>query len=426
MFEKVRLQLIISYAIVLSVILGTFAICVRVIFTLNLSRQQLIRLETLARSAALEIEIEDDGEIEVDDEIIVGANQGVQWFDKEGNLISEQGDYVLKLPFEPTTMIQTQRIPYPAQGLIIPVNDEDTGIFIGYARVSESREEIQRLLQRLDWGLGGGIVISLLLSVSGGFWLLGQATRPIQESFHKLQQFTSDAAHELRSPLMAISANAGVALKYSEGMRSLDREKFTAIMSASQQLTHLTEALLFLARSDQKFSSDHEMMNLTGLIQELIALYQPLANDQNIQLTEQCQKQFWVKGDRVQLTRLFVNLLDNALRYTPAGGQVTIKATADQTQLQVTVEDTGIGISPQQIEKVFDRFWQADQSRSYQSKGFGLGLSIAQEIAKNHQGSIMVSSKLGEGSCFTVALPLLEQLQEETGQSSALKRYPTP
>lgn len=413
MFETVRRQLIVSYFIVLSIILSTFAVSVRIVFARSLDRQQLMRLETLARAAALELEIEDEGEVEVDDELIIGSEQGVQWFDLEGNLLDEQGEHILQLPFQPQRIVQQQQTPYSIKSLTIPVNDYDTGVFIGYTRVSESRAEIELLLQRLDWGLLGSIILALILSASGGAWLLRQAMEPIEQSFRKLQQFTSDAAHELRSPLMAISANAEVALKYDRGIRVLDAEKFQAIKSASRQLTNLTEELLFLARNDREVIRQHEPLNLTSILQELVELYQPQAKTQNLQLAGQLESSLWVSGDRLQLTRLFVSLLDNALRYTPSGGQVEMNACLNKkNEVQISVRDTGIGISPEHLQKVFDRFWQANRARSYQAQGFGLGLSIASTIARNHRGSIAVSSELGLGSCFTVSLPYLDTSQD--------------
>lgn len=110
-------------------------------------------------------------------------------------------------------------------------------------------------------------------------------------------------------------------------------------------------------------------------------------------------------GEPVQLRRLFTNLIENALHYTPSGGVVEIKTSHAGSHLYVNVQDTGVGIAPEQIEHVFDRFWRADRSRSYHAGGAGLGLAIAQAIAQNHGGSIAITSQLGVGSCFTVRLP---------------------
>lgn len=405
MFQKIRYRLLLSYLAVLTVILGVFAIAVRITFTRNLDRQLTHRLETLARAAALELELE-DGEIEVDNERLVASNQAIQWFDYEGNLLDEQGDYVLTLPFSPEHKIQRQIAPYPAKGFTLPVKDYAKDIFIGYTRVSESTQDLNNTLRSLDLGLGVGVMMALALSGIGGIWLTRQAMQPIEQSFRRLQRFTSDASHELRSPLMAIKTNAAVALKYPEGMRDLDAEKFHAIESASTQLTALTENLLQLARTDRKAFQKEELVNLRFLLEHLLDLYRLPAEAKQIHLQAQLQNELWVKGDTMQLTRLFTNLIDNALRYTPAGGVVKVQAERESDRLTVSVEDTGIGIAPEYIEHIFERFWRADQARSYQAGGFGLGLAIAQGIAQNHGGKITLTSELGRGSCFAVCLPI--------------------
>lgn len=407
MFENIRYRLLLSYLTVLSVILGAFAIAVRITFVRSLDKQLETRLETLAKAAALELEL-DGGEIQVDNEDLVSSNQGIQWFDYEGNFLDKQGKYILELPFNPEQTNQTQIIPYPAKSITKKVHDNNKGIFIGYTRVSESTQELNNTLRRLDLGLGLGLVMALGLSGLGGIWLTRQAMQPIEASFRRLQRFTSDASHELRSPLMAIKTNAAVALKYPEGIRDLDVEKFQAIKSASTQLTALTENLLLLARTDQELLQKQEVFEISTIFKNLFKLYQPQFEDKQIYLKAQLKENLKVLGDEIQLTRLFTNLIDNALRYTGAGGVIEIQTNLEKNQLTVSVKDTGIGIAPEQIEHLFERFWRADQARSYQSKGFGLGLAIAQGIAQSHGGKIMVTSKVGRGSCFTVCLPVCQ------------------
>ncbi len=406
MFKSIRDRLLLSYLLVLVAVLGSFALAVRITFARSLNEQLLARLEVLSRVATQELELEDDGVIEVDDEVIVSVNQAVQWFDVNGNLLGQQGDALLTLPFSPTEVLQRQRSPAPVQGITTVVNDYDTGQFIGYARVSESTVELNATLRRFDSGLGGGIALALGLSTLGGLWLTRQAMRPIEQSFAQLQRFTADASHELRSPLMAIRANAEVALKYPEAIRSGDRDKFTAIQSAATQMTALTEDLLLLARLDQTQILQMEAITLASLIEPLLTLYQTQADSKAIQLAVKLHDgDAVVNGDRIQLTRLLTNLLDNALRYTPEQGQILIQTEVKGEHIQIRVQDNGIGLTPEQQAQVFERFWQADQARTYQSKGAGLGLAIAQAIAHSHNGSLSVTSQLNQGACFTLKLP---------------------
>jgi two-component system, OmpR family, manganese sensing sensor histidine kinase len=338
----------------------------------------------------------------------VSSEQGIQWFDTKGNLLAQQGDYILKLPFDSKAAIQKQNHPYPAKSLTIPASDRDTGIFIGYTRVSESTKNLNNTLQSLDWGLGIGVVTALGLSGLGGIWLTRQAMQPIEKSFQRLQQFTADASHELRNPLMAIKTNAAVALKYAEGIRESDATKFRAIASATTQMTALTEDLLLLARTDRMPLPKLDKVNLSILLEDLIGLYQAQAQIKQIHLKKQIIEHLEVSGDAVQLTRLFGNLIDNALRYTPKLGAIAIVSSCQGKEILVRIQDTGIGIATDNIEQIFDRFWQADPSRTYNS-GFGLGLAISQNIARNHGGIISVTSELGSGSCFTVKLPTIPE-----------------
>jgi two-component system, OmpR family, manganese sensing sensor histidine kinase len=242
--------------------------------------------------------------------------------------------------------------------------------------------------------LGGGVVMSLILSGLGGIWLTRQAMQPIEQSFRKLQQFTADASHELRSPLMAVKSNAAVALKYPEGMREADGEKFEAIASATQQMTQLTEDLLLLARSDRLPENHWEKINISNLLNDLLIHYQPQAHTHSIQLTAKISPSLRVMGNEMQLFRLLSNLIDNAFHYTAATGKVMIHAMPSGIQVEVSVEDTGVGIAPEHLEQVFDRFWRADRSRAHWEGGSGLGLAIAQSIAKLHGGQISVVSQM--------------------------------
>nr|MBA3922420.1 HAMP domain-containing histidine kinase [Nostocaceae cyanobacterium] len=280
--------------------------------------------------------------------------------------------------------------------------NSDQNRLIGYVRVSQDKADFNETLHKLDLGLGGGVVIALALSGIGGVWLTRQAMQPIEESFQRLQQFTADASHELRSPLMAVKSNATVALKYPEGMRETDAEKFQAIASATNQMTRLTEDLLLLARTGKVKNHQMENLDLTKILADLVQLYKPQAIAKQIEFKSQFTENLYLMGDAVELTRLFTNLIDNALHYTPSFGVIEIKTSRIAAYIDVIVQDTGVGIAPENINLVFERFWRADQSRSYWAGGSGLGLAIAQAIAQKHNGTITLTSRLLVGSCFTV------------------------
>ena len=408
MFEKIRRRLLLSYLIVLSLILGGFAIAVRIVFTHSLYKQQTQKLAALAQVAAANAEF-DNGKIKIENDLpqdkLFENHQGLNWFDTKGNLIEKQGQNILSLPAhvkegEQISIVGKNRI----QSVTLPIISSDDKQFIGYVRASQSLEEFDETLNKLDLGLSGGIVVALIISSVGGVWLTRQAMQPIEESFERLKQFTADASHELRSPLMAITSNAGVALKYPNGMRETDAEKFQAISSATNQMTRLTEDLLFLARHDNIPNHIKETVNLSSILNNLVQLYQPQAIAKQIHLKSQLPEKLYLLGDPNQITRLFTNLIQNAIHYTPSKGTVEIIANRSASHVVVNVQDTGVGIAPGDLENIFERFWRVDKSRSYNSGGSGLGLAIAQAIAQNHGGLITVTSQLGIGSCFTVHL----------------------
>jgi two-component system, OmpR family, manganese sensing sensor histidine kinase len=411
MFKQIQNRLLISYLVVLSIILGGFAIAVRVVFVRSLANQLTSKLTALGQGAASSIEI-DNGRLKVESNFsakeLIAQNQALQWFNAQGQEVGRQGKFVMMMRFSTEPTIQVQQGNPSIQGVTLPVVDDDSvgTKIVGYVRASQSLAELEDTSQRLNLGLGGGVVMALILSGLGGIWLTRQAMQPIEQSFQRLQQFTADASHELRSPLMVVKSNAAVALKYHQGMREEDAEKFEAIASATQQMTRLTEDLLLLARSDRLPENHWEMISLSDLLHDLVKCYKPQASTRSLQFTARIAPSLQVMGNKMQISRLLSNLIDNAFYYTPALGKVMIQAAQRGLQIEISIEDTGVGIAPEHLEQVFDRFWRADGSRTHWEGGSGLGLAIAQSIAKLHGGQISVVSETDQGSCFIVRLPV--------------------
>ncbi|RMG15444.1 MAG: sensor histidine kinase [Cyanobacteria bacterium J055] len=411
MFQVLRDRLLRSYVLVFASILSVSAIAVRVVFTHILSQQFTEKLVALGESAAASLELE-DGDLVLENDFSVQSSldgdQALEWFDARGRSIGKQGRYVLTLPLARKKIVQTQAGTPPIRGMTLPLTSQEDHRLVGYVRASQSLEDFEETLRKLDWGLGSGAIVALLLGGMGGAILTRQAMQPVEQSFDRLKQFTADASHELRNPLMAIDANVQVALKYPEEISVNGIQKFEAIANATAQMLRLTEDLLFLARTDRDLELDRTIFDLTDLLSGLLQLYQQQAQTKSIQLSLFPGKPIYLRGDVAQLKQLFANLLVNALCYTPEGGKVEMDCARVEKHILVRVKDTGIGIAPENLERVFDRFWQADSSRSYRSGGSGLGLAIARAIAQNHGGSIAVTSQLGVGSCFTVKLPAID------------------
>jgi len=409
MFQKTRLRLLLAYLGIFASILSIFAIAVRTVFVHTMTNQVVDKLTTLGQTVAASSGFK-NGRIQVADNLSVQGldvrRQSLQWIDIQGNTVYIQGNRTLSLPTAIRESIQIQSSKPALISVNIPIVDTYTRSLVGYLRVSQSLEELNETFRQLDLGLIGGAAISLILVSFGGIFLTRQAMQPIEQSFDRLQQFTADASHELRSPLMAIKASSQVAMRYPEGMRPSDADEFRAIAQAAERMTRLTEDLLMLARMDQKLKVTWENINLTELLQHLVNQLQTQAVAKDLTLSYQPISSLMMRGNSEQILRLFTNLIENAIYYTPASGQIKILANTSGQWITINIQDTGIGIAPEQIEHIFDRFWRADTSRSQWTGGSGLGLAIAQSIAEGHGGKISVTSQLAVGSCFTVRLPV--------------------
>ncbi|MBX3075136.1 ATP-binding protein [Candidatus Obscuribacterales bacterium] len=330
------------------------------------------------------------------------ADMRLQWFDKNQKLRIEKGALSVSMPLIIDGGFQTQDKPHAmlfTKAVIV------NGALLGYARVAQPLSDLERAMNHLQFGLAISVVFASILSGLGITFLTSKSLQPVYQSIETLKQFTADASHELRTPVTAISANSGVALKYDEGMRESDREKFKMISSASSQMDHLVTALLQLSRLDNKLAEPRTAPQDVGkLLREVCDLTRWLAKEKDIHVVSSMAENLYVESEEDELRQVFQNLVENALRYTPNGGRVEISAERKNSVIEVSVSDTGIGISQDDLQKVFERFWRADKARSRQHGGSGLGLSITQAIVAKIGGSIDVQSKVDIGSTFTVRL----------------------
>ncbi|MEH1922396.1 sensor histidine kinase [Nostoc sp.] len=354
---------------------------------------------------------DDDGDLDIPWQDLRENHQGVEWFDANGQLLAKAGTTISQIPFTANFDItQHNKI----RSITIPVYLHSLSIskkLQGYVRVSESTEELEEELDRLLWGFELGGLIVIILSGLGGWWLTRQSLRPIEQSIQQLKQFTADASHELRSPLTIIKTSVEVIMNYPDRIHPANLNKLEAISSASNQMTQLVEDLLLLARTDAVTSNQNQLITwisipLDELLEDLVDFWEQEAVSQEIILKSEISTEVFIKGEAIQLKRLFSNLLQNALHYTPKGGTVIVSLIKLERLVAINVQDTGIGIAPEHIPLIFNRFWRADQARSQREGGLGLGLAIADAIARTHGGDITVTSEVDVGSCFQVHLPL--------------------
>ena len=226
----------------------------------------------------------------------------------------------------------------------------------------------------------------------------------LDQSFETMRRFVQDASHELRTPLAVIRGEADVALS-RERPAAEYRESLATVQQEAQRLSRLVDDLLNLARADAgRVQLRIEQLYLNDLLSECCRSVQPLAAARQIELQCRCTGDLPFHGDEGLLRRMLINLLDNAVRYTPPGGQVQATLEAQGPDVRIRIADTGIGIAPESSHRVFERFYRIDPSRSREQDGFGLGLSIVKWIAESHHGRVELSSQPGSGSTFTVHL----------------------
>ena len=230
----------------------------------------------------------------------------------------------------------------------------------------------------------------------------------LETSFAGLRRFTADASHELKTPLAVLRADVERAMSDT----AAQTERMVALEEALQEvrrMSDLVESLLTLARADEgRFDLHREPVELQPLVQEVYETALILGEAQGVTVNLPFTADVTVMADRTRLRQLFLNLVTNAIKYTPAGGKVELGLGRHPDNVTFAVRDTGIGISAADFPHIFERFWRADRVRSRMSErgGFGLGLAISQWIAQAHGGSLTASSRLGRGSLFTVTLPV--------------------
>lgn len=323
----------------------------------------------------------------------------------------------------------------------MPVIEE--GHFVAIIQVAQSFEDIEIALQRLLLTLLISVPLLVVISGLGGYWLVARALRPIDritstarrisaedlsarlnlpdtndevgrlastfdnmlsrldESFQRERQFTTDASHELRTPLTAMQAVLGM-IREKPRSPSEYEEALEDISEEVDRLRTLTENLLHLARNESKGEPIFESMNLSTLLEDVSDSMHPLLEAKGLALRRNIQPNLFMQGDSDDLIRLFVNLLDNAVKFTEHG-EISIVAGQRNGTINVAVKDTGIGIDAKDLPYIFDRFYRSGLART--KRGGGLGLSIAKNIVKRHQGKIEVISTVNQGSVFKVNFP---------------------
>jgi signal transduction histidine kinase len=284
----------------------------------------------------------------------------------------------------------------------------------GYLQLGRSIQDLDQQLARQ-----GGILLSLwplMVLATGwlGWQLAGLALGPALRAYQQMEQFTADAAHELRTPLAAMRATLD--------LEDPQNPMVTVLQRQLQRLIQLANDLLLLNRLEQGSVPVLAISPLNEVLSDVVEDLSPLAHTQAITLNlVQPTQTIWVAGDADRLLRLFANLVSNGIRYSPPNSRITVTLSDPARWAIVTITDQGIGLAEADCERIFERFYRVDTARSRQAGGSGLGLAIARAIARQSGGDISVSSRLGQGSTFTVRLPRMDAEITHSSNKTALQ-----
>ncbi len=390
-------RLLLSYMLAFAAIFAVAAVTVRFAVVAIIDEQTTSRLADIARAGMRSVLFTGNtlaiDKAEISNAALLTEDQGLQWFDRYGRLLAAEG-------LTPVSRSSHKLF----DSVTTPIRNPRTHQTVGTVVASESNSRTRADVRYLDTGLLLGTLLAVVGAAAGGLALARRAVRPVEQSFRTLREFTDNASHELRGPLTVIAASADAALRDSDRNPAHDRARFQTIADGARQMSRLTSDLLLLAGADRSLERELYVVDLDEISEKLAGHFRVRFAEAGIALLVAAEKPAIVYGNPDQIERIVANLLENALRYTPAGGRVSAQVRRQGAEFQVVVSDTGVGIAPENIERVFDRFWRADFARA--PHGSGLGLAIARALARRHGGDVTVASRFGAGSTFVLALPI--------------------
>src|ERR1041384_487744 len=410
MFDSVRIRLTLWYAGVLALSLVAFALVIYYAAARSFHERQDESLRSTAQTVASAY-LEEIGEAhsltkaaEVVLVELTFPNRFVQIIDSNGHAIASSKNLsgtVLTIP--PGTggfgTVDGMRVA------VVPVSTDQT---LGFAAVAEPLSVLEEGLGQLRRDFFAGVPLVLLLASLGGYLLARKSLAPIASMVSEQQRFIADASHELRTPLAVLRGETEVALGKTRTVEEY-QESLTLIQEEAERLSRIVEDLFILARQpiESPTALIKEPVSLTEVVKDCARAAQVLAVRKGVRLKlENDSTSIALNADEELIKRMILNLLDNAVKYTPEGGEISLALEKHNGSAEIVVRDTGIGLSERDQQRVFDRFYRVDKARSRALGGAGLGLSIVRTIVEAHGGQITVESATHQGSTFTVSLPL--------------------
>jgi heavy metal sensor kinase len=456
MFDSVRTRLTLWYAGVLAMSLVAFALVIYYAAARSFHERQDESLRSTAHTVASAYveEIEEAHSLTKAAEVVLVEltfpDRYVQILDSSGQPIGASKNLSGAVLTIPASVLTRNGGFATVDGLRVAVVPVSTDSDLGFAAVAERLSVLDEGLGQLRRDFFAGVPVVLLLASLGGYFLARKSLAPIasmntqtqrisaeslssrldvtnprdelgrfattindllarlENSFNEQQRFIADASHELRTPLAVLRGETEVALGKTRTVEEY-QESLTLIQEEAERLSRIVEDLFILARQPIKSPTTliKESVSLSEVVADCARAAQVLADRKGVRLKlENDSPSIALNADEELLKRMILNLLDNAVKYTPEGGEILLTVARENGNAEIIVRDTGIGIPETDQQRVFDRFYRVDKARSRALGGAGLGLSIVRCIVEAHRGQITIKSIPRHGSTFTVSLPL--------------------
>ncbi len=281
---------------------------------------------------------------------------------------------------------------------VITIAGAGKGVFYPIREMTETVRDISESNLNLRLNVSGSKNELKELSIT-----FNEMMNRIEEDYNRQKQFVSDASHELRTPIAVVQGYVDMLNRWGKNDSEVLQESIDAIKNESENMKDLVDKLLFLARNDKgSLVFQKEEFSLTEMLVETVKETQIIDTKHKINCSINEEISLYADRNRIkQAVRIFI---DNAIKYTPTGGEINIGLCHDESHIKIIIKDTGIGMTKEELEHIFDRFYRSDKSRTREKGGHGLGLAIARVIILGHNGKIKVRSRAGEGSEFTILL----------------------
>lgn len=464
-FRTIRFKLTLWYVILLGITVTAFSVFLYITLAKGLQESLDNKLRTTAEIIAASLRHPlGPGPSLADVERIMREHFGLKPMGRFVQILDEAGRrstnlrnvdipvsiHTLERAAKGEAVFETVRLRDGSRLRLVTVPILEGGRMLGIVQVGSPLEGIEEALNQLLLILLVAVPLVLVVASLGGSFLANKALRPVDEitrtaqrigsgdlsqrislegrlddeigrlvstfnemigrlesSFLQIKRFTADASHELKTPLTVLKGEIEVGLKRQRRPEEY-RRVLASCLEEVDRMSRIVDDLLTLARADMgALQLQKERVDLGEVAEDVWRSLGRMAEEKGLRFTFQRDGEVAVWGDKDRLRQLLVNLVDNALKYTPPGGEVRLRVERDDTLALLTVQDTGEGIPPEDQERVFERFYRVDKARSRQRGGTGLGLSICKWIAEAHGGKISLESEVGKGSTFVVQLPLL-------------------